>query len=1383
MSRPLARRILVATSLILTLGVGCGSSGGGCAGLKPLPKDPQPLGFPTDQLIEGGMQARITKPGMDKLTGSISKLFGSALGNGFCASQQTSIYNFLGQSANACEQPSPSCKDSSGNAANGCTAYVYLDSSKRPASHQTGDTMPPVAAGDNDGKDKIVITVQDSPPAAHPQIVVDAWLDILVPVKLVAHGIFSGSCYLYAYTDHVDAPAGDGNEPMHITATIGVTTDPVTGELALNLDNLSIPNIGLTTDSNGGVCGFLSAVASAGLSFLNSLPQVITDFIINLLKPLINNLLQSFLPKPLGLAGVMDSGKLLASLEPPADTNLELFVVPGGYVGSSAGGLTLGIMSGVNSDRDETTRTPGLTSEPNFCVPSRPTPDLSTAPWMLPFNATRKDFVLSPAGPFAGMPDPTDSMGNLQDVAIGISRTFLDLAGFHIYNSGTMCLHIGGSTIPQLNGGTLSVLIGSLGNILEDRKAPLALVLRPQTPLNFTIGAGSMMDPLIHIAVEDLRIDFYAWIEERYVRILTLGLDMNIGVNLTVTMDPTTMKPAIQPTLSGLDAKNVKIRVSNTDLLQEPPAQLQQLFPTLINIATGAIGGVIKPIALPAVAGFSLDDLSISKVQTSQDDFLGIFATIVNTTPESLVDWSDPLHPRLVGQLRMQGTLAKVDVPTQAELQQLFANGSTPSMFDVTARPRVTLNLGAEGAPGGQPVEYAYRVDGGMWHDWFRDTNPVIADDAFLLQGFHTLDLRSRVVNKWSTESAPQSIRVLIDSVPPEVHPALDGNDPTRVDFNGFDIVSDTSKLTYAYVDATGRLTPFTPDDGMTLQLMKQLTSDGHAPLQLSVMDEAGNVGAYQVQLADVNGFHGRTTNPPPSGGCGCSVGGASDPTSTKLGLLAVAAFAVMLVWRRRRALLWVLCAGALGAVFGCGNSNQCSIDDDCSSMACPGGQVAQCQSSMCICAPDIVPGDVGRFSSMAMIGSNAYVAAYNTYWGDLMIGHVTPPGVVPTWDFVDGFPDEGPTSVTNSHIRGGVEDKGDDVGRYTSIQATADGQPIIAYYDKTHGALKFTSFNVIRWKAHVVDKGTGTPDHDGDDIGRWASMSLDKNGKPMIAYTATQMTGTKSGMPEGQLRVAQAKTATPEATSDWTVVIVDSRPLPVASMPDGGAADGGSSAPYELLPEGIGLMPSLARKPDDTPGIAYYDRTRGNLRYVEYLPQTGAWSTPVILDGEDPTGNDTGDVGLYPSLAYDESSVGHISYEDSTHDNLLYMDTMKKMVEVVDNGYRPGEETTLDGLNSPVYHLVGDSSSIQTVSGKVVIAYQDSTVEQLRIAQRGTDGKWMTAVVAGHAMPFKGAYGFYANLRISNKKGVISSYAINQQLDNPLYYVELFSVDLGLIM
>src|SRR5439155_9131832 len=95
-----------------------------------------------------------------------------------------------------------------------------------------------------------------------------------------------------------------------------------------------------------------------------------------------------------------------------------------------------------------------------------------------------------------------------------------------------------------------------------------------------------------------------------------------------------------------------------------------------------------------------------------------------------------------------------------------------------------------------------------------------------------------------------------------------------------------------------------------------------------------------------------------------------------------------------------VLALAFVAAGCGCDNKNQCKIDDDCAKMMCNAGEVPVCMvDNTCGCVPDVLPSDVGRFSSMTLIGADAYVAAYNTSYGDLMIGHVTPPGVVPSWD------------------------------------------------------------------------------------------------------------------------------------------------------------------------------------------------------------------------------------------------------------------------------------------------------------------------------------------------------------------------------------------------
>ncbi len=1353
MFRPLASRFLVA---MLAFGVGCGSSGSGCSALKPLPMDPKPLGFPSNQLVEGGVQARITKNGMMKLSNAVPTLVNSALGGGLCAIKENDIVGSPGDSIHLVLCSQPSCP----GGVKGCAAKIIFNSKDRPPPNNV-----------DDGKDKTIITMPDNGTA--PIVHVDVSFDVSVPVYADYGFLFgSGSCTLTMFDHHYkDQPTAD---PLHIVADIKLGIDPITGWLTLTLDKLDIVNLDLGSEG----CGVLGSFFDQALGVASStIGTFFVNLLASLLKPQINSFLQGLVPKPPGLAGSLDTASMLGKFSPPLDAALELYLVAGGYVASKAGGLTVGVLAGANSDRDPKTRGPGQTTEPNLCVPQRPAPDLAGAPWNLTFNPGRKDFTLMAAGPFSGSPDPVGPNG-VQDVALGISRTFLDLTGFHTFNSGTLCLAVKGDTIPQLNAGTLAVVVGSLGDIIEDKKAPLALALRPQTPLTFKIGTGTTTDPLLNVAVKDLRVDFYVWLEERYARLMTVALDLNLGLNLTVTKTPDN-KPALQPMLVGIDPQNITVRVANTDLLHEDPNDVAMVFPALLNIATSALGGVTNPIALPGLFGFDLSDLAVGRVQTPQDDFVSIFASLKPTaTSSAQQDWSDPEHPRLVGDVRTIAAVEAVDTPSPAAIRAALGLG--PIVSERAARPSVTLRLDADGAAG-RPVEWAWRIDGGMWRLWTTDAHPVVTDDAFLLQGRHTIDVRARAVGDWSSEDpVPVHLDVRIDSVAPELHPARAGD---RLVFGGFDLVSEPGALTYAWLDEAGHKTPFVSDDGLSIGRVFGITDDGNRPLVVFARDEAGNEGQVQIDAGALLGFHGRTTSS--SSGCGCVVGGASG--SAPLPLVAGLLVLGLLLRRRRLAAL----AGALGlsvVAAGCGCSDaggSCRVDDDCRKMVCPAGQIPECQVNVCGCTPDQPPGDVGRFSSMTMIGQEAYVASYNTTYGDLMIGHVRPPGVVPAWEFVDGVPDQ-PPNLATSHVRGGITDKGDDVGRYTSIQANRDGVPIVAYYDRSHKQLKFASFGAVRWKSHVVDKGMAALEGEGDDVGRWASMSLGADGAPGIAYTVTARANTTSAKPEGQVRFAQATRPDPAGPGDWIITVVDTRilPDPNAAPPDGGVPPdmAGVDPPYELLPEGIGLMPASSRRSDGSPGIVYYDRTRGNLRFSEYRTTMGKWSTPIILDGEDAMGRDTADVGLYPSITYDDKDVAHVSYVDATRDNLLYVNTMAKMPTVVDDGYRPKDEKTLDGLDSPVFHLVGDSSSIQTQSGVVAIAYQDSTALQLRIAKRGPDGKWTHDMVAGHADPFAGSYGFYASLRIAGGGGVVSTYAIDQHRSVPAFYVELFTVDLGLI-
>ena len=738
MYKQLAAHTLVATTVVLSLGVGCGSAGGGgaCSSLQPLPADtagnpsPGPIGLPMSQVIEGGLQARITKPGMDKLLATIPSLFGPLL-NGICIpkiSQQIGPTCF-NVTVGACGG------DNCANAMPGCPAHVQLTSS--------------------DGLDQITATLSDG---NNPIIHIDAKFDVDVPLEIDYSGTLvcasaSGSCTMDAHSSHYNTTSG---APLEFAADIQTGVDPTTGELTLHLAGMQILNMSLQVggDCFSGILGdIVQGLINDLLDLLNTqIGQALTDLILQVLQPTLDNLVQSFLPKPLGLAGVLNTGSLLASFNPPKDANMEMFIVPGGYVEGKSGGLTLGVMSGANSDRDPTTRTPDLVSEPSLCVPARMVPNVGGAPWNLPFNALRKDFTLSPAGPFSGNPEPTDANGALQDVAIGLSRTYLNLLGFHFYSSGTLCLEINGSAIPQLNAGTLSLIIQSLGDIVEDKKAPLELVLRPQTPITFTLGAGTMTDPLMHIGITDMRIDFYAWIEERFVRILTLGVDINVGLNLTVTKDANG-KPAVEPMLVGVNAQNVTIRVTNTDLLRRRRRRWPRSSrrSSTSSPTRSAARSRTRSRCRRWRASRSTD-FSISRVQTTQDDFVGIFANLVVGGPGPIIDWGNPTAPQALGALHTSATLGTVVAPRAEQLRALF-DLQDSVVATRGARPTAQLRLTADGAAN-RPVEYAWRIDNGMWRSWSQDANPTSSATT----RFCSRDItRSTCARASSTTSPPRT--------------------------------------------------------------------------------------------------------------------------------------------------------------------------------------------------------------------------------------------------------------------------------------------------------------------------------------------------------------------------------------------------------------------------------------------------------------------------------------------------------------------------------------------------------------------------------------------------------------------------------------------------
>jgi hypothetical protein len=484
------------------------------------------------------------------------------------------------------------------------------------------------------------------------------------------------------------------------------------------------------------------------------------------------------------------------------------------------------------------------------------------------------------------------------------------------------------------------------------------------------------------------------------------------------------------------------------------------------------------------------------------------------------------------------------------------------------------------------------------------------------------------------------------------------------------------------------------------------------------------------VRRAPVRGFHGA----PGQAGCGCQTGGAAGGAAP----LALVLGAVLLPLGRvrRRAARIAREARRLGAVAwlaaiamlpGC----NCGSADYCGETACLEG--------------DLEGGGIGRFTSIAADDKRVLVATYDHGLGDLVVVDVTD-AAQPRKLAVDGIPrDAAPTYAKDSY-RQGIEEPGPDVGAWTSI-AISGGRAKVAYQDRDAGALKYAfEEDEGEWESYVVDPSSGA------EVGRYASMVIDAEGRPAIAHLAIGV-DDGTGKRVTELRLVRSATREP-GEGDWTTSVIASAPGSCAGLcgngeacvldaPSGfeackattadctaacgtgeacisGACTAEVAAPtIATLPGGTGLYVSLVVLPDGRLAAAYYDRTARALKLaIESAAGSSEFAETELHGGA------SGDRGLWASAAVDDAGTIHIAYQDAIGDQLLYTTWTGApgTPEVVDDGVRAGDRT----------HPVGAGASIYLVGGAPAIAYQDGLTSDVYVATRGAASWTPTALSTG---------------------------------------------------
>lgn len=557
---------------------------------------------------------------------------------------------------------------------------------------------------------------------------------------------------------------------IEATITPGVGPDPDRAlEIGVDLGDIAINDLDIhVVDSNvycsepectdcaveiagscldiGGRCAecytFCGGLTNGLLAITTGLIDLIRPLLNNLLTPIIDNLLGSTLNSLNGQTAKLQQQVNLGQLLPiPALSNSNAFGI---FVAPRPGPFD--VIDRGTGDGMEITVSGGAEGTLADCV------------------GDLEDFVVV-KGPVPAL-GGTDSRNRPYHIGFTMAQSLMNEMLYAMHRSGSLCLKLGTKDVRDLTNGQftlnaslLSLLAADIGKLASDR-APVVLELKPRNAPTITLGTGEktgvdsmgkdVYDWLLKLQLQELGIAFHVLIQDRYVRVFEVTSDIFVGLNITVLPD------------NKLQVAVGELRIDNfnqyfNEIL--PNADFAMVLPTLIeivmqglltqsltfdlditNAVSDALGGA--PIYL------RVNDIMRDGVQ---QDFLTLSMTFTSSPTANL-----SLAANTVAELAGDGELVERSIETKL------------------ARPtgRVRLAVAGSGLDG-RDLEYAVRVDGGVWRTWqtARADGTIVVEDAHLnLPGAHDIEVRSRFVDDYqSLDPTPARVAAVVDYRAPVV--------------------------------------------------------------------------------------------------------------------------------------------------------------------------------------------------------------------------------------------------------------------------------------------------------------------------------------------------------------------------------------------------------------------------------------------------------------------------------------------------------------------------------------------------------------------------------------------------------------------------------------
>ncbi|MBA2662836.1 MAG: hypothetical protein H0U74_11105 [Bradymonadaceae bacterium] len=1049
-------------------------------------------------------------------------------------------------------------------------------------------------------------------------------------------------------------------------------------------------------------------------------------------------------PAPLGIEGNLNLGSLLGDFSLSPNASVAMLAKAGDHATVDTG-VSVGLRSGF-----------APLQQPR-CVPleAHPRPRAVAVPRSATINADTK-------------PNSTNTFM----LGIGLHKSIIEHMLWSTWASGAVCLEISSADVELLSTATFGAILPSIRELAGGTPRDAFIHMVPQKPPTVTLGANTIaasgntytiVEPLLTIDWSDLDIHVFGFVQDRFTRLFTLRVD----ILLPIAVAPDGMG-GISPVMDDLDKAIRNVRPLRSELIVEDPQRLIQLLPVVLGVALPSIAALVtQSVQLPEFLGFRLvlEQSDITSVDNAS--FIALFANFARGT--------SPL----------QAALQPIVLATRVDAARVLESGMPRPMVELDV---LALERGWQSAPE-LSVEYSFRVDEGLWSLYQRTSTLAIEHPVLALQGEHRIEVRARYVGDLhSTSAIVSETPIVIDYQAPSLSLERDG---ALVRFVGEDVVDHALEYRYRLVgtaQAEAAWSSWTRQDFVEARALEQ-----SATLEVEVRDRAGYISAASLRIVPAKSTRpGATDEPRAAAGCQ-NVGATPSGNALMFGVLLAGLWALRRRRLAASALLIALAAGGcdcggelavtspphLQCIYdlecaelcafgqtgycehgrcqcashcpqGCGEGEFCcfstnaceAIGDLCGNEPCPPGfefraatvtpnrETCAIESFSCECGPlpPIPIGIHGPFADIASNGTTLAVSVYNRTYRDLMVATVEDSGQL-QWYFVDGAPDDGEVVADPGGLRGGVIERGPNVGTHTAIAVDALGGLHVLYRDEDAKALKYArgvlqGGGVYAFETTTLDASTNA--------GFWSDLAV-------IDQTVHGVYGVREGSAtewSSQLRHISFSTTAPLAQIVVVPVVIASSESCAPACTDRG------------YPGATGLYNTL-QKTSDGLLVVFYDHSKGRIGRARFA--SGQWEQPTML---------AVGTGPYAAGAIDASGLLHLAFMNRTGLRHLQTGVGSPRAAAIHEGVRQAAHGYYAGL-------IGENVSLQIAAdGRVVVSFHDAFDHALYVGVL-EDEAWSVQKLAPQAKQ-PGSHGFYSGLTVHGSGLAIVEFVIDNQASPP---------------